>query len=119
MKEDNQYISTEHLESQTYLDTINSWTENQKMKIYSTKTKTMLFNFTHNYQFRTRLKLGNELLETVTQTKLLGTILTSDLRWDKNTNNIVKKAYARMQLLWKLSGFGAPISDLKIVYKCL
>ena len=76
----------------------------------------MLFKFTHNYQFRTRLKLGDKLLETVAHTKLLGTILTSDLKWDEDTNNIVKKAYARMQLLRKLSGFGAPISDLKVVY---
>ena len=50
------------------------------------------------------------------ETKLLGTILTSDLRWDKNTDNIVKKAFARMELLRKLSKFGAPVEDLKKVY---
>ena len=75
-----------------------------------------MFNFTHKYQFGTRLKLDNELLETVTETKILGTILTSDLKWDNNTNNIIKKAYARKQLLRKLSSFCAPISDLKLVY---
>ena len=116
MKEDNQYIPPEHLESQVSLNKINSWTEDNLMKINKYKSKTMLFNFTHKYQFSTRLKLDNELLETVTETKLLGTILTSDLKWEKNTNNIIKKAYARMELLRKLSGFGAPISDLKLVY---
>ena len=116
MKEDNQYISPGHLQSQIYLDKINSWTENQEMKINTTKTKTMVFNFTNKYQFGTRLKLGDEQLETVTETKLLGTILTNDLKWDQNTNNIVKRAYARMELLRKLSGFGAPTKDLKSVY---
>ena len=53
----------------------------------------MLFNFTHNYQFRTRLKLGDELIETVTQTKLLGTILTRDLKWDKNTKKTLSKKH--------------------------
>ena len=61
MKEDNHIIPTEHLQSQVYINTINSWTENQKMKINTSKTKTMLFNFTHNYQFGTRLKLNNAL----------------------------------------------------------
>ena len=86
------------------------------MKINSSKTKTIIFNFTNNYQFTTRLKLNNQVLDSVSETKLLGTIVTSDLKWDKNTENIVKKAYARMELLKKLSSFGAPIPDLKKVY---
>ena len=116
VSEDNQFINPKNLQSQKYLDQINSWTETQKMKINSTKTKVMLFNFTHKYQFQTRLQLNSETLETVSETKLLGTIISSDLRWDKNTQHIVKRAYARMELLRKLSGFGAPISDLKTVY---
>ena len=59
----------------------------------------MLFNFTNNYQFRTRLRLNNEILETVIETKLLGTIITSVLKWDKNTNSNIRKAYARIELL--------------------
>ena len=34
--------------------------------------------------------------------KLLGTIITDDLKWDKNTDYITKKAYARLELLRKL-----------------
>ena len=102
IKEDNKYIPPENLKSQEYLDTINTWTQNQKMKINQTKTKTMIFNHTNNYQFSTRLKLDNEILETVDSTKLLGTLITNDLTWDLNTNNIVKKAYARMELIKKL-----------------
>ena len=114
--ENNQFIYPENLQSQKYLDQINSWTKSKQMKINTSKTKVMLFNFTHKYQFRTRLQLNNETIDTVSETKLLGTILTSDLRWDKNTQNIVKKAYCRMELLRKLSSFGAPKGDLKTVY---
>ena len=78
------------------------------MKINTNKTKTMPFNFTKNYQFGTRLHLNNGQLETVTETKLLGTILTNELKWDKNTDHIVKKSCSRMELLRKLYGFGAP-----------
>ena len=87
------------------------------MKINSKKTTLMMFNYTKNYQFSTRLKLENENLETITETKLLGTIITHDLKWEKNTKNSVKKVYSRMKLLRKLIGFGAPHKNLLTVYK--
>ena len=116
IREDNKYIPPENLRSQLYLDTINTWTQNHKMKINQTKTKTMIFNHTNNYQFTTRLKIDNETLEIVNHTKLLGTIITNDLTWDQNTNYITKKAFARMELLKKLSKFQPPKEDLKQIY---
>ena len=50
------------------------------------------------------------------QTKLLGAIIQSDLRWDSNTANLVRIANSRIVLLRKLSEFGAPIEDLKTIY---
>ena len=50
------------------------------MKINQTKTKCMIFNFTNKYTFNTRLALNNKILETVSETKLLGTIVTNDLK---------------------------------------
>ena len=51
----------------------------------------MLFNFTKNYQFTTRLHENEENIEVVSEIKLLGTILTDDLKWDKNTSFLTKK----------------------------
>ena len=76
----------------------------------------MIFNYTHKYQFSTRLAIEGEVLETVAETKLLGTIITNDLRWSKNTQNIVKKANKRMELLRKISSFGATLSELTNTY---
>lgn len=112
----NQYISPENLKSQEYLNTINKWTTNQKMIINQKKTKTMLFNFTDKYQFTTRLSLNDENVNVVSQSKLLGTIVEDTLTWDMNTERIVKKANSRMVLLRKLSEFGAPKEDLKLIY---
>ena len=86
------------------------------MKINQKKTKTMIFNFTHNYQFMTRLSLNGEYVEVVPETKLLGTIISNDLTWNSNTSNIVRRANARMVLLRKLAEFGAPVNDLKTIY---
>ena len=112
----NQYIPAQHLQSQKWLDEINQWTLNQKMLINSKKTKSMIFNYTDKYQFSTRLLLNNEIVENLNSTKLLGTIISDDLRWDLNTHNIVKKANASMELVRKLSSFGASEEDLKHVY---
>ena len=112
----NLYISPENLKSQQFLDKINQWTIEHKMKITQKKTKTMIFNFTHNYQFMTRLSLNGEYVEVVPETKLLGTIISNDLTWNSNTSNIVRRANARMVLLRKLAEFGAPVNDLKTIY---
>ena len=60
--------------------------------------------------------MNNEIIEIVPETKLLGTIIQNDLKWDSNTANLVKRANSRMILLRKLAEFGAPKEDLKTIY---
>ena len=78
--ENNQFIPPKNLKSQDYLDVINLWTKNQKMLINQKKTKNIIFNFTSNYQFSTRLELEGEVLETVDNAKLFGTNISNDLK---------------------------------------
>ena len=63
-----------------------------------------------------RLKLKNENVEVLKSTKLLGTIISDDLKWDLNTSNLIKKANARMEILRKVAAFGASIDDKKQIY---
>ena len=86
------------------------------MLLNSKKTKNMIFNYSNDYQFSTRMALNNESIEVLKSTKLLGTIISDDLKWSLNTKNIVKKANARMQLLRKVASFGASEDDLKNIY---
>ena len=76
----------------------------------------MLINFTKNFQFSTRLQLEGKNIDIVSETKLLGVIITNDLKWSKNTNFLVKKAFSRMRLMHKISEFKAPISDMVTIY---
>ena len=76
----------------------------------------MIFNFRKDFQFSTRLLLDDNDIEELESTKLLGTIISNDLKWNLNTKNIIKKANARMELLRKLASFGAPLKGLKIIY---
>ena len=80
------------------------------------KTNVMIFNFTLDYQFATGLYIEDQHLETVRETKLLGTIISSDLKWHSNTEMIVKKGYQRMLILHKLYSFNVPDSELVNIY---
>ena len=52
----------------------------------------------------------------VEQAKLLGLILTSDLRWDENTNYLVKDANKRMLMLRAAAKFTSDKQVLKQIY---
>ena len=69
------------------------------MKVNEMKTKNLIFNFSKDHHFSTQLKLNGETVETVNSARLLGTILSSNLKWEQNIENIVKRANGRMQLL--------------------
>ena len=112
----NQHIPSQNLKSQQWLDCISDWTNKQKMKINVKKTKCMVFNYSNKHQFSPRLEIDGEPIEVIDSTRLLGTIITNDLRWDQNTSHLVKKANARMELLRRVASFGTDIQDLKTIY---
>ena len=112
----NQFIPAENLKSQEWLDNINAWTKEQKMMLNEKKTKTMIFNYTRNYQFTTRLHVNDKPLEVINSTRLLGTIIQDNLLWDLNTAELVKKANARMELLRKVASFGTNYEELTNMY---
>ena len=76
----------------------------------------MIFNFSKNYTFNTRLNLEGEILDQVHEAKLLGLILRDDLSWKSNTAFLTKKAYKRMLILKNLYAFDVPIEDMVEIY---
>ena len=112
----NQLIRSDHLKSQNHLKAINNWTKKKKMKLNIKKTKNMIFNFTKKYQFTTKLTGNQEPIAIVKETKLSGTYITDDLKWDRDTEEIVKSAMKRMQLLFKTASFTSNVNDLKNIY---
>ena len=47
---------------------------------------------------------------------MLGVTITDKLTWDKNTNDLVRKAFMRMKLLNAAAGFTRNKQDLKSIY---
>ena len=100
-----------------YVEDIDKWTELNKMKLNEKKTKNLIFNFTRDHQFTTEIKVKNENLEVIDTTKLLGTVITSDLKWHENTKHIVKKANKRMIMLHKFAKFTRSKTHLIHLFK--
>ena len=112
----NQFINSAQLKSQEYLNNIKEWTDKQRMILNAKKTKVMIFNFTENYKFTTRMILDEKNIEVVNEAKLLGFLITDDLKWDANTESLVKKANKRMELLRKVASFTSSIEDKRNIY---
>ena len=87
------------------------------MVLNEEKTKTMALNFTKNNQFSTELKLNGKVIETVKDIKLLGTMITNNLKWSKNTKYLAKRAYSRMELSRQLINFTKSTKDKLHIYK--
>ena len=86
---------------QVQLDSLHSFASSKLLKIKEKKSNVMKFNFSRNYDFPPELVISgfNDQLEVIRETKLLGIILTDDLKWAANTEYICKKAYKKM---WSL-----------------
>ena len=113
---DQKFLSAENIQSQHYMNMICEWTDRKKMKLNHSKSKVMIFNFTKNYQFSTRIQMNNELLEIVEETTILGLVISNDLTRRKNTENILRKANTRMIIIRNLLEFPIPRKDLVLIY---
>ena len=98
------------------VEDIRKYANQNEMKLNVEKSKYMIINYTNNYQINTRLHMEQQLLEQISETRLLGVIIRDDLSFKSNTNSIVKRAYKRMLILHNLSKFHLPLEDLVTVY---
>ena len=112
----NQIIKSDNLKTQGYINDLNEWTEKNLMKMNAKKTKIQIFNFSKKYQFTTNIQLQNESLEIVNHKRILGVHLTSDLKWDKQVDTLIKRANMRMRWLHSATKFTEDRQILKQIY---
>lgn len=65
----------------------------------SSKTKELIINFRRNSADPTPLYINGDCVERVLDYKFLGTYISSDLTWTRNTTAAVKKAQQRLHFL--------------------
>ena len=59
--------------------------------------------------FTTRLKLNETKLDLLHETRLLGVIIQDNLKWDLNTKDICKRAFARVSMITKVKYVGVAL----------
>ena len=86
------------------------------MKLNLLKTKFMLFNQCKSIDFMPALNIDGADIELVEEMRLLGVVLTSDLKFSRNTQYIVERGYKRVWMLRRLKSLGASDHQLVDVY---
>ena len=98
-----QVIAREHNTLQDDLSSLSEFASKKLLKIKEKKTQVMKFNFARNSDFPPGLEIENfeNMVEVTTDAKLLGVIITNDLKWEANTDYICTKAFKKMWTLRK------------------
>ena len=84
--------------------TLEKYTDRKQLRIKEKKTEVMKFNFSNNLDFPPELNIKgfNDIVQVTSETKLLGVVLTDDLKWEANTLYICAKAYRKMWILRRM-----------------
>ena len=101
---------TEVLQKALYIEEYE--TDKDQMIINGDKCNVITFNFSSNNSPPQDLYLNDNKIEPCGNLKLLGVILSNDLKWSKNTTQICSKGNQRFYFLQKLKQFGLSKAEL-------
>ena len=90
---DDMFLPPDSYPTQSNLNTISKWTEENLMQLNEDKCNYMVFSRSET-KISTRLSINNIRLERISATKLLGVWLTDDLPLSRNCKEICIKAYS-------------------------
>ena len=113
-----QVLPSENNLLQFYLKDAENFTSQNKMKMNPKKTKIIKFNKSRKHDFPPELFLsGNQMLEVVSEVKLVGVMVSHDLKWQKYTDYICSKARQKLWVLRRLKSYYLETDKLADVYK--
>ena len=102
---------------QDYITDVEKFVSVNKMKINKQKTKVISFTKSRKWDFPPEIHFSDGTqLEYISETKLVGVVISRDLRWQKNTDYICQKARAKLWILRRLLKVDLDIHQLYDVY---
>ena len=84
------------------VEEVHKWSNKNKFQLNSGKCIELRINFTRHPFAEEPLDINGKSFEIVESTKVLGMLVTKDLKWNKHVGNIVEKASKRLYLLKQL-----------------
>ena len=110
------YQMVDKLNFQKNIDALHAWADTLGMSFNVSKCSVMIFNQT--LKSSSDYRLGNVLLDIVQQTKYLGVLLQSDLKFSNYICNEVNKVNQQLGMI-KCALHNAPESAKLLAYTCL
>lgn len=98
-------------------DHVSQWTDDNHCKINAAKTKEMIISFKRSRPQIPPLTINNTVIEHVSHSKLLGVIISDDLKWDRHIDYICSKASKRLHFLTRLKRSGVEVPELLDYYR--
>ena len=98
---------------------LHRWATQNNMVFNVKKTKEMVFTTTPQICERQEILIGDTVIEKVTESKVLGVTIQSNLKWNAHIDNTIKKANKRLYLLRLCKRAGVAEGDLVSIYTCL
>ena len=77
---------------QTAVDQIQLWANTNRFQLHPTKTKEHRFDFSGQKQNIAPIQVGGKDVEVVDKAKLLGLIISSNLKWNAHVDHVLSKA---------------------------
>ena len=95
---------------------LNRWANENNMIFNVKKTKELVFNFRTGEIDFPAVTIGNDVIKRVSEAKILGITIQSDLKWNSHIANTIKKANKRLHLLRLCKRAGLLETDLVCIY---
>jgi hypothetical protein len=112
---DELYLPPMNTQTQKYLNQIQDWTNTNLMKLNEKKCNYVVFSRS-NTEFATRLQIEDVVIDRIEEHKLLGLWLSTYLDYERNIQEICRKAFSRINMLTKLKYVGTKVEDLLTIY---
>ena len=96
-------------------DIAHTWSSQNDM-IINAKTKELRIDFSKSRGSFSQLYIGNPPIEVVSQSQILGIIISDDLKWNQYVEYITGKASQRLHLLVLCRRAGIPSNEILLIY---
>ena len=102
---------------QLAVDNLCEWSNENNMKLNASKCFHMEITFARQPEIPPAISIDATRLQVVSEIKLLGIYIQSDLKWDKHMNEVVKRANGKLYMLRLLKSHGLPRCDLLTIFQ--
>ena len=92
------------------------WATENDMRLNIAKTKELVIDFGKTKRVLSPITISGQAIERVPSTKLLGVILSEDLKWTAHVDNLISRVNKRIFVVWHLKRSGVSATDLVDIY---